>query len=221
MDGLRQRLGARASVINAGVGGQITWDLRQRLDVVAQCRPDVVVLLVGSNDAVGSLGGSWASFYEKGRPQAPSEAWFAEQYDALVSELTPIALSLICLNLPPLGEDGGGPLVEIVQRQNDAIRAVTAAQGIELLDLHTALSAARASDASPGVPFMSGISQFIRWAIASNVRRKLLGQGWDAVGQSRGLVITTDTIHFNDRAGAALVDLLLPRIQHVLSGASA
>ena len=81
---LRQRLADRALVVNAGVGGQVTWDLRQRLDEVARCRPDAILLLVGSNDAVGALAsradggmGKWplligATVEEMGYEDAPS-----------------------------------------------------------------------------------------------------------------------------------------------------
>ena len=58
---------------------------------------------------MGALGGGWASFYEKGRPQAPSEDWFAAQFDALVGELLAVSPRLACLTLPPLGEDPSTP----------------------------------------------------------------------------------------------------------------
>jgi len=216
--GLRQRLGEDALVVNAGVGGQVAWDLRQRLDEVQRCRPDAIILMVGSNDAVGSLGGKWASFYEKGRPQAPSETWFAEQYDALVGELVPLAPRLVCLTLPPLGEDPGGQAAVIVRRQNEAIRAVAAAHGADVLDVHPAFLRLRPEPrSSGGVPFMSGLSQFMTWAIASSIRHRILGQSWDSIGHRRGLVMTADTIHPNDRSAEVMLDLVEPWVRLALS----
>lgn len=215
---LRGRLHERADVVNAGVGGQVTWDLRQRLDEVARCRPDAIVLMVGSNDAVGALGGSWASFYASGRPQAPSEDWFAEQYDALLGELVALTPKLVCLTLPPLGEDPTTPAAAIVRRQNEAIRAITSARGVDLIDLHPALQSARnGSGADPGVPFLSGPLQFVRWGLASTIRHRLLGQSWDAIGRGRGLEMTVDTIHPNDRAEAAMLELVEPWARRALS----
>jgi len=220
--GLRQRLEGHAVVVNAGVGGQVAWDLRQRLDDLARCRPDAIVLMVGSNDAVGALGGGWRSFYESGRPQAPSEEWFAEQYGALVGELLALTPRVVVMTLPPLGEDPGGQVEAIVQRQNESIRAIAADRGVDVLDLHPAFLRLRPdSGTSRGVPFMSGPLHFMRWGIASTIRRRILGQSWDSIGQSRGLVMTVDTIHPNDRAGAAMLELVEPWARRALSLGSA
>lgn len=212
---LRERLGDRALVVNAGVGGQVTWDLRQRLDEVARCRPDAIILMTGSNDAVGALGGQWATFYEKGRPQAPSEDWFAEQYDALVADLVALTPRLVCLTLPPLGEEPSGQAEVIGRRQSEAIRAVAAAHDVEVLDVHAAFLRMR-PDPTPGVPFMSGLAQFMAWGIASTLRHRILGQSWDAIGQRRGLTMTADTIHPNDRSAAAMLALVHPWAERAL-----
>ena len=215
---LRQRLGGRALVVNAGVGGQVTWDLRQRLDEVARCRPDAIVLISGSNDAVGALGGGWASFYERGRPQAPSETWFAEQYGALVAELVPMTPRLVCLTLPPLGEDPTTPAEAIVRRQNDAVHACAAEHGADLLDVHDALWRLRAQEGqSPGVPFLSGLPKFMAWSVSSTIQHQLVGRSWDRIAQGRGLVLTADTIHPSDRAGAAILELIEPWARRALS----
>jgi len=220
--GLRQRLGGRAVVVNAGVGGQVTWDLRQRLDEVARCQPKAIILMVGSNDAVGALGGSWASFYTSGRPQAPSETWFAEQYEALVGELVALTPRLVCLTLPPLGEDPTAPADAIVRRQNEAIRAIVVAHGVDLLDPHEAFLDLRPKPGpSRGVPFMSGPLQFMAWGLGSTIRHRILGQSWDSIGQSRGLATTADTIHPNDRSADAMLDLVEPWARDALSLGSA
>lgn len=217
---LRQRLGEGAFVINAGEGGQVTWDLRQRLDDVARCEPVAIVLLVGSNDAVGTLGGGWASFYEKGRPQAPSEAWFAEQYDALVKELLALKVRLVCLTLPPLGEDPSSPAAGIVQQNNEAIRKSANENGADLIDLYAAVVGLQAKeDGSPGAPFLSGLSQFMSRAVGTTLGRQVLGRSWDDIGQRRGLRLTTDSIHPNDRSAAVMVDLVAPWVEGMLDPA--
>ena len=208
---LGDRLADQAVVVNAGVGGQVTWDLRQRLGDVEEHQPDAVVLLVGSNDAVGAVGGWWASFYRRGRPQAPSEAWFAEQYDALVAELHPLTRRLVCLTLPPLGEDPSTSAQAIVLRQNEAIRATVARRGVELIDLHAALWQLRTeSGPNPGVPFLSGLPHFMAWGIASTFRRRVMGQSWDQIAERRGLLLTADTIHPSDRGAEAMLQLIEP-----------
>jgi lysophospholipase L1-like esterase len=216
--GLRDALGEEAVVVNAGVGGQVTWDLRQRLDDVARCRPDAVVLLVGSNDAVGSLGASWASFYKVGRPQAPSEAWFGEQYDALLGELTSLTQKVVCLTLPPLGEDPNHPAVAVVRRQNEVIQATASRHGVDVLDVHEALEHLTGGAwPSPAVPFLSGLTAFMTWTTSSILQHQLLGRSWDRIAERRGLALSTDTIHPSDRAGRVLLELVETWARRALS----
>jgi lysophospholipase L1-like esterase len=206
---LRRRLADQALVVNAGVGGQVTWDLRQRLDQVARCGPAAILLMSGSNDAVGALGGGWASFYEKGRPQAPSEEWFGQQYAELVA-MTP---TVACLTLPPLGEDPSAAAEAIARRQNDAIRACAAEHGA---DVHAACWRLL-PPAAPGVPFLRGLPKFMAWTVSSTLKHRLLGRSWDQIARGRGLTLTADTIHPSDRAAAALLDLIEPWARYALS----
>ena len=216
VDGLRRRLGDGVLVVNGGVGGQVTWSLRQRLDEVEQCRPSAIALMVGSNDAVSSLGDRWAAYYERSLklPEAPTEGWFAEQYDALVAELTAIAPRLLCLTLPPLGEDPDSPAEAVVQRYNELIRASAAQHGADLFDVHTTLGQLLTqAGVSRGPAFVGSLSKFVSWTMGSAIQHYVLGRSWDRVAQRRGLVLTADTIHPSDRAGKAIVDLVQPWVE--------
>lgn len=218
VDGVRQHLSDTAFVVNAGVGGQITWDLRQRLDAVARCRPSAIVLMTGSNDAVGALGGRWASFYERGRPRAPSQPWFAEEYRALVDELRAITPRVLCLTLPPLGEDPTTKAAAMVRGHNALIRECAAQRGVDLIDVNAALLEIAEQDTNATqVPFLSGVPQFMAWALGSNLRHRIFGQAWNAIGHSRGLAISTDTIHPNERAASLLVNRVAGWAQRTLS----
>ncbi len=46
-------------------------------------------------------------------------------------------------------------------------------------------------------------------------------KSWDSIGHSRGLVMTTDTIHPNNRAAAVMLDLVEPWARRALSLRSA
>lgn len=219
VDELRRRLGDEALVVNGGVGGQVTWSLRQRLDEVEQCRPSAIVLMVGSNDAVGSLGDRWAAYYERSLrlPEAPSEGWFAEQYDSLVAELTAFAPRLLCLTLPPLGEDPDSPAEAVVQRYNEVIRASAAHHGADLLDVHATMGQLLTqAGVSRGPAFVGSLSKFVAWSVSSAIQHHVLGRSWDRVAQRRGLVLTGDTIHPSDHAGRAIVDLVEPWVRSAL-----
>ncbi len=217
VDRLRQSLHNSTFVINAGVNGQVAWNLRQRLDEIAHCKPDAIALLIGSNDAVGALNAEWAGYYQRNQnlPQAPTEAWYAEQYDALVAELVTLTPRLVCLTLPPLGEDPATPAESIARRHNVVIRASAARHGADVLDVHTALRDLQ-QGASSGVPFAGSMSKFVTWMMSSAFQHYVLGLSWDRIAQRRGLVLTCDTIHLADRSGEAVLDLLEPWVQTAL-----
>ncbi len=210
---LRQRLADVSVVVNAGASGEVTWSVRQRLDDVAGCRPDAVVLMVGTNDVVGSLGKRWASYYRSTQklPAEPHEAWFAEQYDALVGEISAMTPRLACLTLPPLGEQLDSSVNEVVRRYNVAISAAAGRHGADVLDASSDVSGLLTrTDGTPGRPFVGTLSRFLVWMIGSAVRHYVLRQSWDQIAQRRGLTLTADTIHPSDRAGKTINDLVEP-----------
>ena len=210
---LRHRLADVAVVVNAGANGEVTWSVRQRLDGVARCRPDAVVLMVGTNDAVGSLGKRWASYYRSTQklPQEPHEAWFGEQYDALVGEISAMTPRLACLTLPPLGEQLDSPVNEVVRRHNAAISTAAGHHGADVLDASPDMCGLLTRpDGTAGRPFVGTLSRFLVWMIGSAVRHYVLRRSWDQIAQRRGLTLTADTIHPSDRAGEAINDLVEP-----------
>jgi len=40
--------------INAGINGDLAWNLYQRIEDVIKCNPDIITILIGTNDAMGS-----------------------------------------------------------------------------------------------------------------------------------------------------------------------
>ncbi len=211
--GLRHRLGDGALVVNAGANGEVVWSVRQRLDEVARCRPAAIVLMVGTNDAVGTLGERWAAYYENSQklPQAPDENWFAQQYDALVGELAGMTPGLVCLTLPPLGEQPESSAYAVVQRYNEVIRASAARHGADVLDAHATLrERLTRAGVAHGPAFVGSLPKFLAWMIGSAIGHYVVGWSWDRVATRRDLVLTSDTIHPSDRAGAAIVDLVEP-----------
>ena len=47
---LRTRLGGDVQIVNDGIAGDLSWNALQRLDAAIQCEPEVVILLIGTND---------------------------------------------------------------------------------------------------------------------------------------------------------------------------
>ena len=41
--------------LNEGINGNTAWQVIQRLDPILKCKPDLVILMIGTNDALGSF----------------------------------------------------------------------------------------------------------------------------------------------------------------------
>jgi lysophospholipase L1-like esterase len=204
---LRGRLGEDGyQFVNAGINGNLAWNVLQRLDDVVGCRPDAVTLLVGTNDVLGTLGPAWETTYRRQQhiPVTPTLAWYVENLRAIIDRLlAETHARLAILDLPPLGEDLASEINDRVREYNVALRKVAAEAGVEVLPLHDRLVALLPEDRTP--PSFAGRRDLMGSAL---VRRLVLGRSWDEVSEAHGLAILTDHVHLNDRAAAVVAELI-------------
>ena len=192
--------------VNAGINGNLAWNVLQRLDGVVACRPDAVTLLVGTNDVLGTLGPSWETTYrrQQGIRRTPSLAWYRESVDAILGRLRAETDARIAvLDLPPLGEDLESEINDRVREYNEALREVAAAAGVPVLPLHERLVALLPAGHRP--PPFAGRRDLMG---SSLVRRLVLGRSWDRIAREHGLILLTDDVHLDDRAAAVVADLI-------------
>ena len=207
VDRLRARLGQDGfAIVNAGINGNLAWNVLQRLDDVVACRPDAVILLVGTNDVLGTLGPGWESMYRRQQhiPATPTLAWYRENLRATLGRLSAeTGARVAVLDLPPIGEDLGSPTNDLVRRYNAAIRELAAEAGATVLPLHDRLAALLPPDHAP--PPFDGTRRLMGVALA---RRAVLRQPWDDVSAAAGLTLLTDGVHLNGRAADVIADIV-------------
>ena len=130
--------------VNAGINGNLAWNVLQRLDGIVACRPDAVTLLVGTNDVLGTLGPSWETTYRRQQHirRTPTLAWYRESVGAILDRLRAETDARVAvLDLPPLGEDLDSETNGRVRAYNAALLEVAAAAGVPVLPLHERLVA--------------------------------------------------------------------------------
>ena len=126
---------SEVEVINAGVGGNSSANLLPRVheDVIAK-HPDLVILMVGTNDALNSQ-----------KLTAPEV--FAANLEKLVTEMTGSGSEVILMTIPPCVPDylferhsrsayGDVSPGERIRRVNDIIREIAVSNGLRMVDLH-------------------------------------------------------------------------------------
>jgi acyl-CoA thioesterase I len=204
---LAERLGPQGyEFVNAGVNSQLAWNVLQRLDEVIACAPDVVTLLVGSNDVLATLSPEHEARYRRYQrlPQPPTLEWYRENVDRILDRLaTETHARLVVLELPLLGEDLDSELNRRAERYNVALRERCERRGVPCLPLHRQLA-----DLLPPehrVPPGAGSTGPM---VAAAARRLLLRQDWDTISAKQGLRLLTDHVHLNGVAAEVVADLL-------------
>jgi acyl-CoA thioesterase I len=192
--------------VNAGINGNLAYNVLQRLDAIIACRPDAVTLLIGTNDINATFNEDWAAIYrrEQRLPEAPTLDWsqrnLVQVIDRLQAETT---ARIAVLSLPMLGEDLASAMNERIRAFNAFLRALAAEKGVAYLPLHETLLAALPANHAPP-PYQGKRSAMLRALLAHHALRK----PWTAISAQQGLVFLTDHVHLNDQ-GAAIIARLI------------
>ncbi|MGO2683409.1 MAG: GDSL-type esterase/lipase family protein [Microbacterium sp.] len=109
----------RLDVINFGVSGNTSAQVRDRVGPVLQCRPESVVLLVGTNDIGLDLA-------------TPSES--AETIEEIVRTMT-AKTRVVLTTVPPRQPEFAAPIMDL----NSRLVRIAASSGATLLDLWSLL----------------------------------------------------------------------------------
>jgi lysophospholipase L1-like esterase len=199
------------TVVNGGINGELAWNVAQRVDRALGCRPDVVTVLIGANDAMAAHDEASARRYVRmvDLPRLPDLEWFEENLRVLVRRLREGSEARIALmTLAPIGEDSREPIAALVGRCNAIIARVAEDLDAELLPLHDRLAALLAESSGPRRhSYMPGARGRIRM-VSAGVLHYLLGMSWDRIAARRGMTLTVDLVHLNDRAGTVVADLV-------------
>ncbi|MFF2391984.1 SGNH/GDSL hydrolase family protein [Nocardia sp. NPDC058114] len=176
--------------VNAGVNGNTAADLLGRVDTdVVRCRPDAVVLLVGTNDVRADV----------------SVDRYRADLGALVGRIgSRTSARIALLSLPPLGEDLDAPINHRLADFNAAIENVATTAGIGYLPVNEQFADRLRRSASATTTFDFGFSLAFRAA----AKHYLLGRTWDEVAHSHHLELLVDHIHLSDQGGAIVTELV-------------
>ena len=208
----RQLRPAGYQIVNAGVNGDLAFNVLARLDEVVACGPDVVTLLVGTNDINARFNATWERRYRKnqGLPVAPTLDFYVSNVNAIITRLRrETKARVVLLEIPMLGEDLGGPMNGLVREYNAALHAIAAQRGLACLPLYDRLVGLLPAGHEP-TPYTGDISAVMWAGVASMLARR----SWDEIAQRNGLVALTDHIHLSDRAADVVAELVAGALGH-------
>ncbi len=196
--------------VNAGRDGELAYNARLRVDAELACRPDAVIVMLGTNDVNAVISDANTQRYIKKAklPQTPTLAWYEENLCAIVGRIrASVPQARLALMSPPvLGEDLQNVANRALPDYCAAVQRVAQANDAGYLPLHEQMRGflAAAPPAVPPLPLENGIRRPIRAAL----RHFLLRQSWNKISRAYGLRLTTDNIHLNRTGGLMAAELV-------------
>lgn len=192
--------------VNAGINSQLAYNLLQRIDDIIACQPDVVTLLIGTNDVNATLNHATTERYRRQQqlPETPTLAWYQQNLAALIDRLqTDTTAQIAMLSLPMLGENLTSQMNERVCEYNAVLQTIAAQKQITYLPLHEALTAALPHNHT-APPYEGKLGVPLRAAL----KRYVLRKKWHEISADHGLALLTDHIHLNKQGAQIIVSLI-------------
>ena len=209
VDILRERLGVEGfDFFNAGVNGDLSYNVLTRLDVVIARQPDFVIVLVGTNDVNATLTPQmeWGYRVWKRLPQIPRPEWYQANMVRIVRVLKEKTSARIAVTSPPvLGEDLASLANDRIRRYSALLFSLAMQEGVTYLPVHERheeyLERSGHVAGRPHDP-----NSMVMWT--SLFRHYVLGRDFETVSAENGFVLTTEGLHLNGPGAAIVADVV-------------
>ncbi|MBO0937793.1 hypothetical protein J2I47_14635 [Fibrella sp. HMF5335] len=197
---------------NAGRNADLTYTLLDRLDDIIQLQPDVVTVLIGTNDVNATLSPWRLNEYRDIKRIAPDVTpdfdSFQANYRLIVDRLqTGTSAQLALASLPVMGEDLTHEANQKADRYSLFIRQLCDEKEITYLPVREAMKAYLAQF-STGRRY--GYEASRRLLTASVARHYVLGHSWNRICVGNGNRLTQDMLHFNSVGARLIANTIVP-----------
>ena len=201
--------------LNAGMNGDLAWNVNQRIDEIIKCDPDLVFLLIGSNDAMGSLSKDAGEFYKKFKnlPLLPALDWYEKNYDQILQKLLKsTSAKIILITIPWVGEHEDSKIISIIKEHNKVIKKLSLKYELEVLPFFDEmgkliLSKHQQNNSTEMIPVYTR-KKNASLSVFGILKYYQLGFSWNEIGDKNNLSATFDFIHLNERSGILLEHLV-------------
>ncbi len=209
MDMLASCSGEGYQFVNAGINGDLAWNVLQRLDEIVACKPDYITLLIGTNDAKATVVEKDAriSMKKKDLPQLPDTDWYRENLLEICRQLQERTSARIALlSLPPVGEDRDHLVYRRIEEYSAFIKQTAEEFGFDYLPLHEAMNDYLIkNDHSPKLSYDMGFRPVMYKAI---FRHFIFGQSFNTIAEANGFLLLTDFLHLNETGAEMVADII-------------
>ena len=196
-------------VVNAGINSNLAWNVRQRLDAIIGCNPDIVTVLVGTNDVNAMLHEANAHRLIKkmNLPQHPDHDWFRDNLAQIIMRLkNETRAKIALLSLLPIGEDLDSQACDAAARYSRTIKGLATRQNVAYLPLNETLTGYLAGrNRTPKVSYTGDTTPLLYAAL---LKRYLLGMSYGAFSDTNGFHLLIDMLQPNTRCAALTAEMI-------------
>ena len=203
--------------INAGVNSELAWNILQRVDKVIQCEPDVVTILVGTNDANASMTHSTMKDYVRRMklPRDPDKGWYKESLSSIVMRLKRETNAKIALiSIPTIGEVSDHPAFIRSAEYGKIVHKVASQLEVTYLPLHE-MMAERLNKNENNARY--SYEKYFIGIIKGIMRHYILRRSWDDIARGSGFSLHVDYLHLNTAGAQLVADLVVEFLQSTLT----
>jgi lysophospholipase L1-like esterase len=198
--------------INAGRNADLTYTLINRLDSIIACQPDILTLLIGTNDINASMLETRRKEYEKLNKITvgtyPNFESFKQNYSLIIKRLkTETKAKIAIASIPIMSEDLQHPVNKRADEYSDFIKQIAEREQVTYLPVREQMK-----DYIENHPKKLKYSYEQTYKIMNIcvLKHYLFGQSWDEICAANGNDLTQDNLHFNTR-GATMIGLLVKK----------
>ncbi len=192
--------------LNEGINGDTVWQVLKRLEPILACKPGIVIVMIGTNDALGSFDVNSGLRYKRNNnlPEAPSFEKYKDQFLELIERLSEVPEIAIC-TIPPIGENKDSLVNMHVKRFNEFIESIAKQKNINLLPVSKNLWSDISSRTYPLIrDYNPKAIPLMRRIFGGIFHHYIFKKTWNKIARAKGQWILFDQIHFNER-GAKIV----------------
>ncbi|MGL4338031.1 MAG: SGNH/GDSL hydrolase family protein [Turicibacter sp.] len=201
--------GSYFEIINAGINGDLAYNVLNRLDEVIACNPNYITILIGSNDILATLNKQNELRFERKKdlPIKPNEVWFESNLTAIISTLKQKTKAKIAiLSLPLISENPESLAYKKSISYSKIIAKIAKCEQICYLPLNECqLQYLTNHHKAKPKGYDSSLLVFFKPAF----KHYVLGKTWDEISKEEGLTLTIDTVHQNKVAATMIERLVL------------
>lgn len=196
VDSMRKKMGEDFEFINAGINGETTNDVLNRINEILACDPNIATLLIGNNNLMGSFERNERN-YKKSKQVEWSINGFENEYRMIVKKLIENNITLAVSSLMSYGEEIGSDEFERTREYSKIIKKIADEFSLYYIPLFEEIEKYLIEKGgNSNLPKIENDSLIMLQNFM--VKKILLKQSWDKISTDSRFKVTLDHIHFNN-----------------------